>query len=215
MENQEKKTTWQILSAIDCSEHIERKKTGKKTADGKDETLSYLSWAWAWGILRQNFPDANYSVREWDGKPYLYDQTLGYMVETSVTIAGETISMRLPVMDSKNKAMKDHPYEYSTYSGRKSVEVASMFDVNTAIMRCLTKNLAMFGLGHYIYAGEDVPQETIENAGSEDFEIVKTIDSLDNLNEYFKNLPGYLKSNKKIIDAFSTQKTEIMQNSVN
>ena len=29
-------------------------------------------------------------------------------------------------------------------------------------MRCLTKNLAMFGLGHYIYAGEDLPESDEE-----------------------------------------------------
>ena len=33
-----------------------------------------------------------------------------------------------------------------------------MFDVNKTIMRCLVKNLAMFGLGLYIYAGEDLPE---------------------------------------------------------
>ena len=70
--------------------------------------------------------------------------------------------MWLPVMDSKNKAMKDTPYEYKTRFGNKSVEQASMFDVNTAIMRCLVKNIAMFGLGLYIYAGEDLPQEAKE-----------------------------------------------------
>ena len=34
-----------------------------------------------------------------------------------------------------------------------------MFDVNKAIMRCLVKNLAMFGLGLYVYAGEDLPED--------------------------------------------------------
>lgn len=72
------------------------------------------------------------------------------------------MSMWLPVMDSKNKAMKDNPYEYKTRFGNKFVEQASMFDVNTAIMRCLVKNIAMFGLGLYIYAGEDLPQEAKE-----------------------------------------------------
>ena len=58
--------------------------------------------------------------------------------------------------------MKAEPYKYYvSYGGRtyeKSVDAATMFDINTAIMRCLTKNLAMFGLGHYIYAGEDIPR---------------------------------------------------------
>lgn len=214
MEN-ENKTTWEILSSIDCREKIEKKKTGRKNADGTDEKLSYLSWAWAWGILKEKFPDANYSVREWDGRPYLFDDFLGYLVETSVTINGETISMRLPVMDGANKAMKSDPYKYHTKYGDRTVEAATMFDINTAIMRCLTKNLAMFGLGHFIYVGEDLPKETLRNEEDDVLEIVKTIEVEDNLNDYYRSLPSYLKASKKVIDAFSAQKTEILQNSVN
>ena len=86
------------------------------------------------------------------------------MVETTVTIQGESKTMWLPVMDSKNKAQKAQPYTYTVFykggkSEEKTVEAATMFDINTAIMRCLVKNLAMFGLGLYIYAGEDLPDD--------------------------------------------------------
>lgn len=153
----EKKTTnnsvWEKLSRIDCSEHTEQK-----------QGLTYLSWAWAWGVLKEAYPQATYQVREWNGIPYLHDQYLGYLVETSVTIEGETLTMRLPVMNSSNKAMKHEPYEIVCKPKNKqpytvAVEAATMFDINTAIMRCLVKNLAMFGLGHYIYAGEDLPND--------------------------------------------------------
>lgn len=130
--NKENKNTFDILSAIDCSEYVEKK-----------GNLTYLSWAWAWGITKKNFPDANYEVINFDGKPYLADENLGYMVQTKVTINEEVIPMHLPVLDYRNKAMKEN---------------ATMFDINTSIMRCLTKNLAMFGLGHYLYAGEDIPK---------------------------------------------------------
>lgn len=140
------KTTWETLSSIDVSKHTEKK-----------NKLTYLSWAWAWGIAKEYFPDANYRVINFDGKPYLYDENLGYLVQTEVTIAGETIPMHLFVMDGANKAMKHFSYEYQTKYGSKTVEQASMFDINKTIMRCLTKNLAMFGLGHYIFAGEDLP----------------------------------------------------------
>ena len=143
-----KKTTWDILSSINCNEHTEKK-----------NGLTYLSWAWAWGITKKNFPTANYEVSLFDNKPYLFDAKLGYLVQTFVTIDGERIGMQLPIMDSSNKAQKDFDYTYVTKFGEKQVVAATMFDVNTAIMRCLTKNLAMFGLGHYIYAGEDLPQE--------------------------------------------------------
>jgi hypothetical protein len=80
------------------------------------------------------------------------------MCNTEVTIEGETLTMWLPVMDSKNRAMKSESYTYSTKYGEKTVDAATMFDVNKTLMRCLVKNLAMFGLGIYIYAGEDLPE---------------------------------------------------------
>jgi len=204
MEKTTKKTTvWETLSSINCNEKTEKK-----------ENLTYLSWAWAWGILRENYPTASYKVREWDNKPYLFDKNLGYLVETSVTIEGETLSMRLPVMDSKNKAMKSEPYEFVTRSGKKTVAAADMFDINTAIMRCLTKNLALFGLGFYIYAGEDIPQAEAEAKDDEVLQVVKMIDNLDNLNLYWKDLGAKQRASKRILEAFKAQKIEIQQNNV-
>lgn len=138
--------TWDKLSGIDCSKFIEKK-----------NGLSYLSWANAWGIVKKTFPDATYKVVSYDERPYLFDEHLGYLVSTEVTIQDETIPMHLPVMDYKNRSQRHVDYE-----NRGKVSAATMFDVNTAIMRCLTKNLAMFGLGHYIYAGEDLPKSSKE-----------------------------------------------------
>lgn len=119
--------------------------------------LKYLSWAWAWAEFKKVNAEATYSVDLYDGKPYLGDDTLGYMVSTTVTAGGLTIPMHLPVLDGANKAQKCVTYKYKTKYAEKECVAASMFDINTAIMRCLTKNLAMFGLGLYIYAGEDIP----------------------------------------------------------
>jgi NH3-dependent NAD+ synthetase len=80
------------------------------------------------------------------------------MCHTTVTIEGETLEMWLPVMDGANKSMKKQSYTYSTKYGDKTVDAATTFDINKTIMRCLVKNLAMFGLGIYIYAGEDLPE---------------------------------------------------------
>lgn len=142
---------FEVLASIDCSQYVEQKKSGNGVS------LSYLSWAWAWSLLKQAYPDATYSVREWDGKPYLYDENLGYLVETSLTCGGATLTQRLPVMDGANKAMKATEYTYRTFKGEKTVAPATMFDINTAIQRCLVKNIAMFGLGLNLYAGEDLP----------------------------------------------------------
>lgn len=163
-ETKAKMSVFQTLNAINVNEHVEKKKTGEKNPDGSEKFLSYLSWVWAWGQVKQLYPDATYEVRHWGDKPYLNDDQLGIMVETSVTISGETITMWLPVMDSKNKAMKEQPYTYKTKYGDKTVDAATMFDINKAIMRCLAKNIAMFGLGLYIYAGEDLPEEEATQA---------------------------------------------------
>lgn len=177
--------TWAKLSAINVNQHVE-KKSG----------LSYLSWAWAWGLTKEKCPDASYRVINFDGKPYCFDEHLGYMVQTEVTIDGETLPMHLFVMDGANKAQRHIDYTYRTKSGEKSVVAATMFDINTAIMRCLTKNLAMFGLGHYIYAGEDLPHESDESKQARfnndvlfwTSEIEKQ-SNLDSLNELWKAIP--------------------------
>lgn len=143
---------FKILDAINVNDYTEVKDTGKTK-------LTYLSWSKAWEEVKKRFPEATYEIRKFGetSLPYVYDENTGYMVFTTVTIEGITHEMWLPVMDGKNKAMKSQPYEYKTKYGNGRVEAATMFDVNTAIMRCLTKNLAMFGLGLYIYSGEDLP----------------------------------------------------------
>ena len=144
------------LNAINVNDKTEKKKSGSTE-------LTYLSWTWAWAEVKKRYPDAHYEIMMHDGLPYVYDENTGYMVFTTVTIDGISHMMWLPVMDGANKAMKSKPYTYSTkYSGEKSVESATMFDVNKTIMRCLVKNLAMFGLGLYIYAGEDLPEVEAE-----------------------------------------------------
>lgn len=132
-------------------------KTEKRIGDNGKE-LTYLSWAWAWAEFKKIYPDAKYQIKMFNEKPFIYDENTGYMVFTSVTADNITYDMWLPVMNSNNKAMKSSAYEYTTKYGTKTVAAATMFDINKAIMRCLAKNLAMFGLGLYIYAGEDLPE---------------------------------------------------------
>lgn len=145
------KSIFETLNSINVNDKVEKKKE-----------LTYLSWAWAWAEVKKAYPNASYNVMfdPTTQKPYFYDENLGYMVMTSVTIDGQTLEMWLPVMDGANQAMKNESYEYTTRYGVKTVEAATMFDINKTLMRCLTKNLAMFGLGLYIYAGEDLPEVT-------------------------------------------------------
>ena len=140
------------LNVLNINGHTEKKKV-----EGKE--LTYLSWPWAWAEVKKRYPDAHYTIwKNAEGLPYTEDPQTGYMVYTSVTIDGVTHEMWLPVMNGANRAMKRAPYEYTTKFGNKRVEAATMMDINKTIMRCLVKNLAMFGLGLYIYAGEDLPE---------------------------------------------------------
>ena len=147
-----KKTTFDILNAVNVNEHTETKDTGKVK-------LTYLSWAWAWSEVKKRFPDAQYEIIKFNGLPYVFDEKTGFMVYTSVTIDGITHEMWLPVMDGNNRAMLDRPYEVKTKYSPFTVQPATMFDVNKAIQRSLTKAVARHGLGLYIYAGEDLPED--------------------------------------------------------
>ena len=144
---------FETLFHLDVNDRVEKKKSG-------NTQLSYLSWAFAWAEVKKRFPNTHYEILKFENnQPYVFDEKTGYMVFTKVTIDGITHEMWLPVMDGANKAMKNEPYTYMTkYNGEKTCDAATMFDVNKTIMRCLVKNLAMFGLGLYIYSGEDLPE---------------------------------------------------------
>jgi hypothetical protein len=134
----------------DVSKYVEQK-------DG----MSYLPWAPAWEIFISYYPTATYEViKNQNGLPY-FESACGAIVYTKVTVENLTHEMWLPVMNGANKPMKSEPYEYVTKYGPKTVDAYNMFDINKTIMRCLVKNMAMFGLGLYLYKGEDLPEGTI------------------------------------------------------
>lgn len=145
--------TFKTLSQINVNGMVEKKQTG-------GTTLTYLSWASAFQVAKENYPDLEYQIERnpETGMPYWYDPLTGYMVFTKVTICGQTHEMWLPVMDGTNHAMKAEPYQVQTKYKKFTVPAATMCDINKAIMRCLVKNLSMFGLGLYIYRGEDLPE---------------------------------------------------------
>ena len=122
------------LYAVNVNGHTEKK-----------NNLNYLSWAWAWGEIKKRHPDATYTIYEnADGWNYHTDGRTCW-VKTGVTVNGIEHIEYLPVMDYKNKSI--------------SIENVTSFDVNKAIQRSLTKACARHGLGLYIYAGEDLPEE--------------------------------------------------------
>lgn len=181
----ENKSYFEILNEIDVTDMVEQK-----------EGLNYLSWAWAWKILSEKYPDATYEVEKFENNlPYIFDEKTGYMVFTKVTIENITKEMWLPVMDAKNKTMLDHWYTYKTKTGEKTVEKATMFDINKTIMRCLTKNLAMFGLGLGLYAGEDLPETPVTMEEAKAYRFPETSKKVPNMSieEVAEKNPKYIK----------------------
>ena len=182
-------TTFEKLSAINVNAKVEKK-----------SNLTYLSWAWAWSETKKACPDATYKIGQTD-----YDEVLGFMCHTEVTIEGETLEMWLPVMDGANKSMLKTSYKYTTRYGEKTVEAATSFDINKTLMRCLVKNLAMFGMGIYIYAGEDLPDTPTEHtpvAESSSINLKKeTAEELPDLKkgtENWNNVVAYVSANKEL-----------------
>lgn len=127
-------SVWKILSQIDVGNHIEKK-----------GQLSYLSWAWAWGELKNHYPESTYEKHYFDqgglSVPYAIDSAGFAFVMVSVTVEGLTHTETLPVLNHSNKPVSN----------------PDAFQINTSLQRCLAKAIAMHGLGHYIYAGEDLP----------------------------------------------------------
>lgn len=142
----------------------------------KKGKLTYLSWSWAMTEMLKAYPDMTYKIeRTEDGKMYRGDPEVGYMVNTSVTAGGITREMWLPVMDYRNQ----------------TILKPNIMEINKTIARCLTKNFAAFGLGLYIYAGEDLPEKRLSKKEDEnDEEATKLKELKRQIIEICNNLGG-------------------------
>lgn len=185
------------LLKINVNDHTEKK-----------NGLTYLSWAWAWDQVLRVDPQANYEVIQFNSPdlvmlPY---QTIGNsaIVWVAVTVFGKTIRVQLPILDYRNKCIAS----------------PNAFDVNTSIMRCLTKGIAMHGLGLYIYAGEDLPMEAavaaeeapapapvIENVEDKVQALTMLLQESNSLNE----LTDIWRNNQVLIDSLKVSHKETWQ----
>ena len=131
--SEKSKSVFETLNAINVNERTETK-----------NKLTYLSWAWAWQIVKQNYPTSTYTIYEDNDGLFYHSDGRSAWVKTGVTIEGIEHIEYLPVFDFRNN----------------SVPLAKLTstDVNKTIQRSLTKAIARHGLGLYIYAGEDLPQ---------------------------------------------------------
>jgi len=165
-----KKTTfaavWKTLSEIDCSDQVEQK-----------NGFNYLSWAWALEIMMEHFPqhtrENHLNAEEY---PCFFDKNGHGMVRVTVKIDDLSRTEDYPVLNYANKSIVD----------------PDSFQVNTALQRGYVKVLAKFGLGHYIYAGEDLPKN------AEPFDTEKAIAEIE---DHGKKNPAWLKN---VLDHYKT-----------
>ena len=166
-------SVWATLSRINVNDHTEKK-----------GNLTYLSWAWAWQTVKDNYPNASFE-KHWfraeltdsndivngPALPYAIDGKGNAYVMVTVRIEDETVTETYPVLTHNNRAAQN----------------PDSFQVNTSLQRCLTKALSYCGLGFYIYAGEDLPAgENVNETFDKPVLLTKfeaDIDTAKNLNE--------------------------------
>jgi len=198
---------WEKLSSIDVSAHTSDK-----------NGLTYLSWAWAWKVLKDHYPEASFEYREYEGPresglpmlDHLIYPDGTALVECTVHIGDSFQVMSLPVMDYRNNAIV-------TPDSRA---------VSDAKQRALTKTIAMFGLGLYIYAGEDLPDKSKDDkpksakprkaaaskkdSGSEQWsdKISLTLEVLAERATDLEDLTKLFKDNRSVIDKMAVKDPE-------
>ena len=137
----------EMLLKKNVNDHVEKK-----------NGLSYLSWAWAWAEALKADPQASFSVQMFGDKCYMEINGTA-MVWVTVTMFGKPMVCQLPVMDNFNRPITIEGVTTTNKYGKEVTTKLDSFNVNTAIMRCMTKALALHGLGMYLYSGEDLPEE--------------------------------------------------------
>ena len=185
----EEKSVFGVLNAINCNGHTEKK-----------NGLTYLAWAWAWQMVKENYPTAFYTIYEnADGLNYHTDGRTCW-VKTGVTIEGLEHIEYLPVMDYRNASI--------------SKDKVTSMDVNKAIQRSLTKACARHGLGLYIYAGEDLPSGEAEKMSADDeadYELacqrIKEAKNRDELVVIYNDCPKF-HSRQEFVDRLNARQEE-------
>lgn len=138
---------WNTLSAIDCSKHVEKK-----------NGFTYLSWAWAWSILKQHYPTAKYTKHLFlvngNQLPYMLDAEGYAYVTVTIKIMPESNADSIAALESATEIMPVLNH------ANRPIKNPNSFEVNASLQRCMVKAIAALGLGCYIYAGEDMPMES-------------------------------------------------------
>jgi hypothetical protein len=179
------KSVFSTLNAVNCNEHTEKK-----------NNLTYLSWAWAWAEVKKLYPNASYTIYENANQWNYFTDGKTCWVKTGVTIEGLEHIEYLPVMDFRNNSIP--------------ADKVTSFDVNKAIQRSLTKACARHGLGLYIYAGEDLPEDEQSAQPDNDMVVLQLIAKVnacktaDEVTAIWNNNPTH-KSDERFKDAVAAR----------
>ena len=191
-------TTWNILPKMPQNQKLTIKEQVMKTFNDlrtinvnehteRKGKFTYLSWAWAVDQLLQLDPTATWEYKD----PVYFAETL--MVFCSVTAFGKTMTAQLPVMNNMNKAIQN----------------PDSMAVNTAMQRCLAKAIALHGLGLYIYAGEDIPEEEVINLTDLAYSWIGAIniaENLQQLKQIYSDAYSELKKDKAAVELVAKAK---------
>ena len=169
------------------SKFLELRKINVNEHTDRKGKFTYLSWAWAVDQLLQLDPSATWDYKD----PVYFAETL--MVFCSVTAFGKTMTAQLPVLNHQNKAISN----------------PNAMDVNTAMQRCLAKAIALHGIGLYIYAGEDVPDEDpvdLTDQADTWIKAINTAKDIDELKVIYGNAYLQLSKDKSAVAKISAAK---------
>ena len=147
----------------------------------KKGKFTYLSWTWAVDTLLQNDPSATWTF----GDPVYFAESV--MVFCTVTAMGKSMTCQMPVLNHQNKAIPN----------------PNAMDVNTAMMRCLVKTISLFGIGLYIYAGEDLPDEEpvdLSEAAIDWCDAIAEATDLEDLKDVYTKAYNDLKADKNAVE---------------
>jgi|TARA_B110000977_G_scaffold56666_1_gene77009 hypothetical protein len=164
----ETKSTFKTLAAVNVKDRVEKK--------GR---FDYLSWAYAWAMIKDQYPDANRKVYESESNElnYFSDGRTGY-VKVGVTINDVEHIDYLPIMGHNNQSL--------------TLDKITSFAVNKTIQRSTVKAIAMHGLGLSLWAGEDLV-DISEAAPAVKQEAKPT---LKKTSEKWNDVVNYVKANK-------------------
>ena len=170
------KSVFDTLNAINVNNKTESK-----------NKMTYLSWSWAWQMVKENYPSATYTIYENEGGMFYHTDGKSAWVKTGVTIKSIEHIEYLPVMDFRNASIQ--------------IDKLNSTDVNKSIQRSLTKAIARHGLGLYVYAGEDLPQTEVvalaeEKAKAEQERKTAALLPLKKGDKNWDNIINYVKANK-------------------